>query len=92
MPQAKVTNAICNSIQGLVDKQRALCNIRPDAMLAITRGAENAVTECQWQFRKERWNCSLGVNTTSLELGNNLPLGEWLAGKSSDLRRCGLQM
>ena len=69
-------NVICNNIAGLVTEQRAICHTRPDAMVSIGEGAERALTECQWQFKNMRWNCSLSQNTSSLELGNNLITGK----------------
>lgn len=67
---------ICNHIRGLSARQKTICHTRPDAMVAIGKGARKAVEECQWQFRTSRWNCSLRSNTSSLELGNSLQLGE----------------
>lgn len=70
-------NVICNNIPGLVNKQRAICHTRPDTMVSIGQGAERALTECQWQFKNMRWNCSLSENTSSLELGKDLKTGEY---------------
>lgn len=68
-------NVICNNMLGLVNKQVDICQKRPDVMVSISEGAEAALNECQYQFRKNRWNCSLPENSTSLQLGNNLKTG-----------------
>nr|CDI40109.1 WNT2 protein [Glomeris marginata] len=49
---------ICDSIPGLVRRQRHLCQRNPDVMLSLGRGAKTGVAECQFQFRDQRWNCS----------------------------------
>lgn len=70
-------NVICNNIPGLVTKQRSICNTRPDAMVSIGQGAEQALAECEHQFKNMRWNCSLrSSNVSSLQLGTNLRVGE----------------
>lgn len=69
-------SVICDNMPGLSNAQMDFCKMRPDAMVAVGKGARSAVEECQWQFKTSRWNCSLGEDTTNLELGNNLPLGE----------------
>ncbi|XP_041348365.1 protein Wnt-7b-like [Gigantopelta aegis] len=51
-------NIICNKIPGLAPKQRAICRGRPDAIVAIGEGAKLGHTECQFQFRNLRWNCT----------------------------------
>lgn len=52
-------NVICNRIPGLAPRQRAICQRRPDAIVAIGEGAQKAVQECRFQFRNGRWNCTL---------------------------------
>ncbi|XP_044198742.1 protein Wnt-16 [Thunnus albacares] len=44
----------------LSPKQRELCRKKPFLLPSIQDGARLAVTECQSQFRHERWNCSTG--------------------------------
>ncbi|XP_050414661.1 protein Wnt-7b isoform X2 [Patella vulgata] len=51
-------NIICNKIPGMAPKQRAICRSRPDAIVSIGEGAKLGLTECQYQFRLMRWNCS----------------------------------
>ncbi|XP_064606530.1 protein Wnt-7b-like isoform X2 [Liolophura sinensis] len=51
-------NIICNKIPGLAPKQRTICQSRPDAIVAIGEGAKLGISECQYQFRNKRWNCS----------------------------------
>uniref|UniRef100_A0A3Q3MD58 Protein Wnt n=1 Tax=Labrus bergylta TaxID=56723 RepID=A0A3Q3MD58_9LABR len=42
----------------LSHKQRELCRKKPFLLPSIQDGARLAVSECQSQFRHERWNCS----------------------------------
>ncbi|KAJ1095045.1 hypothetical protein NDU88_000216 [Pleurodeles waltl] len=64
---------ICSRIPGLSPRQRAFCHSRPDAMVAIGRGAHLAAEECQHQFQHHRWNCTaLGDRTL---FGQELKLG-----------------
>lgn len=68
------TNIICNKIPGLAPRQRALCQSRPDAIIAIGEGAQRGLNECQYQFRYGRWNCSaLGEKTV---FGQELRVGQ----------------
>lgn len=39
-------------------KQRRLVRENPGVLQAISRGANQAIAECQYQFRNRRWNCS----------------------------------
>uniref|UniRef100_S4R9N1 Protein Wnt n=1 Tax=Petromyzon marinus TaxID=7757 RepID=S4R9N1_PETMA len=57
-------NIICNKIPGLAPRQRALCQSRPDVIIVIGEGAQLGISECQYQFRFGRWNCTaLGERT-----------------------------
>ena len=57
--QAVSTGGIlCDNIPGLIGKQRRMCRLHQDAMISIRKGAKEGVKECQFQFRKHRWNCS----------------------------------
>ena len=49
---------ICDNIPGLIGKQRRMCRDHQDAMVSLGKGALEGVNECQFQFRKHRWNCS----------------------------------
>ncbi|KAM9328103.1 protein Wnt-16 [Pholidichthys leucotaenia] len=42
----------------LSPKQRELCRRKPFLLPSVRDGARLGVTECQSQFRHERWNCS----------------------------------
>ena len=48
----------CLRIGGLSPRQTKFCQLYPDHMASIGRGARMAIAECQWQFRYRRWNCS----------------------------------
>uniref|UniRef100_A0A1A7X023 Protein Wnt n=2 Tax=Iconisemion striatum TaxID=60296 RepID=A0A1A7X023_9TELE len=47
----------CSSLR-LSSQQRELCRRKPFLLPSVRDGARLAVTECQTQFRLERWNCS----------------------------------
>ncbi|XP_046384903.1 protein Wnt-10a-like [Ischnura elegans] len=49
---------LCRSFPGLTREQLALCRRAPEATAAAIQGLQLAVSECQFQFRKHRWNCS----------------------------------
>ncbi|GAV05665.1 hypothetical protein RvY_15760 [Ramazzottius varieornatus] len=48
----------CQSIEGLVDHQIALCRKNPQIFAKVEDAAQMALKECQHQFRSERWNCT----------------------------------
>ncbi|XP_065163036.1 protein Wnt-1 isoform X1 [Atheta coriaria] len=49
-------------------KQRRLARENPGVLVAIAKGANMAIHECQYQFRNRRWNCS----TRNFLRGKNL--------------------
>ncbi|GLG97887.1 Protein Wnt [Gryllus bimaculatus] len=49
-------------------KQRRLVRDHPGVLLAVVKGANQAIGECQFQFRNRRWNCS----TKNFFRGKNL--------------------
>lgn len=49
-------------------KQRRLARENPGVLMAVARGANQAIAECQHQFRNRRWNCS----TKNFLRGRNL--------------------
>ncbi|KAG5328586.1 WNT1 protein, partial [Acromyrmex charruanus] len=49
-------------------KQRRLARENPGVLMAVSRGANQAIAECQHQFRNRRWNCS----TKNFLRGKNL--------------------
>ncbi|XP_054282469.1 protein wingless [Macrosteles quadrilineatus] len=49
-------------------KQRRLARENPGILVAVSKGANQAILECQWQFRNRRWNCS----TKNFLRGKNL--------------------
>ncbi|XP_029463865.1 protein Wnt-7b-like [Rhinatrema bivittatum] len=64
---------ICSRMPGLSPRQRAFCQTRPDAMVAIGIGAHMSTEECQFQFQHSRWNCTaLGERTL---FGQELKVG-----------------
>ncbi|CAH1277342.1 WNT7B [Branchiostoma lanceolatum] len=67
-------NIICNRIPGLVPRQRAICQTRPDLIVAIGEGAQMGIDECRYQFRHSRWNCT-GMDNDNV-FGRELRIGE----------------
>ncbi|XP_072027500.1 protein Wnt-7b-like isoform X3 [Amphiura filiformis] len=65
-------NVICSKIPGLTPRQRAICQSRPDAIIAIGEGAERGIQECRFQFRNGRWNCTAPGHKETL-FGEELP-------------------
>ncbi|XP_075213150.1 wnt family member 1 wingless isoform X2 [Lycorma delicatula] len=49
-------------------KQRRLVRENPGVLVAVSKGANQAILECQFQFRNRRWNCS----TRNFLRGKNL--------------------
>ncbi|CAH1788770.1 unnamed protein product [Owenia fusiformis] len=50
-------NSICRKSKRLAGKQREICKKEPEIVREVANGAKLALKECQWQFRKRRWNC-----------------------------------
>ena len=51
-------------INGLSSGQKKLCMLYTDHMMHVGRGARNGISECQFQFRNNRWNCSTVEDST----------------------------
>ncbi|CAI5441912.1 unnamed protein product [Caenorhabditis angaria] len=49
----------CKSIKGLTRRQIRFCKKNIDLMESVKNGALAAHGECQFQFHKRRWNCTL---------------------------------
>jgi wingless-type MMTV integration site family protein 1 len=49
-------------------KQKRLVLENPGVLVAVAKGANQAIQECQFQFRNRRWNCS----TRNFLRGKNL--------------------
>lgn len=49
-------------------KQRRLARENPGVLVAVSKGVNQAILECQFQFRNRRWNCS----TKNFLRGKNL--------------------
>uniref|UniRef100_UPI00358EAD04 protein Wnt-7a-like isoform X2 n=1 Tax=Myxine glutinosa TaxID=7769 RepID=UPI00358EAD04 len=81
-------NIICNKIPGLSSRQRAICQSRPDAMVFIGKGAQLGISECHFQFRHGRWNCSaLGERTV---FGQELKVGSREAAFANAVTAAGI--
>ena len=55
---------LCQQITGLSSGQKKLCMLYTDHMMHVGRGARNGITECQFQFRNHKWNCSTVEDST----------------------------
>lgn len=49
-------------------KQRRLVRDHPGVVVAVAKGAKQAISECKHQFKNRRWNCP----TKDLNRGRNL--------------------
>ncbi|GMT15031.1 hypothetical protein PFISCL1PPCAC_6328 [Pristionchus fissidentatus] len=49
----------CKDLKGVSKRQLRFCRRNPDVVPSIAIGAFNAYSECQYQFKKRRWNCTL---------------------------------
>lgn len=59
-PELMEARAICGSLPGhLVRHQLEVCVSNPTAIFSIADGARRGINQCQYQFRHERWNCSI---------------------------------
>ncbi|CAH1975474.1 unnamed protein product [Acanthoscelides obtectus] len=56
--QLAFDTTVCRTVAGLTRAQLALCKRQPDAAAAAFEGLQQAVQECQHQFKNHRWNCS----------------------------------
>ncbi|KAJ3648840.1 hypothetical protein Zmor_020612 [Zophobas morio] len=59
------SEVFCSRIPGLTSRQRDMCRSSPDAMVAVGDGIRLATSECKYQFRHHRWNCTGIDNPTS---------------------------
>ena len=66
--------SICQHLPGLVQQQVSVCQSHPDTIRSVSDGARRGITECQYQFRNERWNCST-VNDADIPFGYTIKRG-----------------
>ncbi|XP_076335757.1 protein Wnt-5b-like [Tachypleus tridentatus] len=59
------TQPLCSQVSGLSKGQFKLCLLYYDHIPFIARGANLAISECHFQFRNRRWNCTSITNTTN---------------------------
>ena len=79
-------NIICNKIPGLAPRQRTICQSRPDAMVAVGEGVKLGFGECRYQFRLNRWNCTMDESISAASkslLGTVHVIGQYNSGKYS---------
>jgi hypothetical protein len=57
----------CEIIPHLNKRQKKICNKNSDLVEIVGKGIkEYGISECQFQFRYQKWNCSTFVNDSSL--------------------------
>ncbi|CAB3404590.1 unnamed protein product [Caenorhabditis bovis] len=65
----------CKSLKGLTRRQMRFCKKNIDLMDSIRGGALAAHAECQYQFHKRRWNCTL-IDPVTYEVISDVFLNE----------------
>lgn len=53
------SNSWCDKAPGLSESQRKLCKRVPGLQIAIKKGIEKGISECEREFKWNRWNCTL---------------------------------
>lgn len=71
----KAQPSICKHLKGLNRKQIRFCRRNIEQMDSVRAGAQAAYGECQYQFHKRRWNCSL-IDPVSKEVFGDMILRE----------------
>ncbi|XP_002737259.2 protein Wnt-4 [Saccoglossus kowalevskii] len=56
-------------LPGLINRQIQVCKRNVEVMNSVAEGADMAISECQYQFKNRRWNCSTvdSISGTSLK-------------------------
>ena len=79
---------ICLTIPSLNAQQKALCRQLPKAMNVLVNATLAYTNECNWQFRKDRWNCSAGgIPIFANKIAFN---SEWVAGMGRNASRAAI--
>ena len=50
---------ICTQMTGLERRQKRVCRQHLTMMAGVMKAANMSITECQFQFKDRRWNCSM---------------------------------
>ncbi|CAJ0572342.1 unnamed protein product, partial [Mesorhabditis spiculigera] len=64
--------SFCKELKGLNKRQMRFCRKNVGLMDSVRRGAQSSYTECQYQFHKRRWNCTLIDPLTHKVIGDVL--------------------
>uniref|UniRef100_A0A915EEQ8 Protein Wnt n=1 Tax=Ditylenchus dipsaci TaxID=166011 RepID=A0A915EEQ8_9BILA len=67
---AKKAAAVCRNLPGLNRRQIKFCRRNLESMESIRIGAREAYSECQYQFHKRRWNCTMIDPETNTVFGD----------------------
>ena len=85
-PVEKYKKLPCSQLRGLSKGQTQLCFLYPDHISHIGRGARLGVSECQWQFKNRRWNCS-AVDDSNV-FAPVLTIGKWISNWTWQIEYC----
>lgn len=55
----EASEAACHRVPGLSNHQRNICRSNPGLIWALVDGTQLGFYECVYQFKDERWNCSI---------------------------------
>ena len=72
MIEEKLSKLACNELKGLSKGQMQICHLHKDHIPFVGRGARMGISECQWQFKKSRWNCTISDEHDSILTKGNL--------------------
>lgn len=56
----------CDRLSGLNRRQKRICYNTTETMDAVREGAMMTISECQHQFKTNRWNCPVANNSTNV--------------------------
>lgn len=62
--------SLCKMLPGLNRRQLKFCRRNIDTMESIKNGAKDSYHECQFQFQKRRWNCTMIDPLTNTVFGD----------------------
>ncbi|XP_023338432.1 protein Wnt-16 [Eurytemora carolleeae] len=49
---------VCLNMPGLIDQQKKMCTKWPETVQSVPFGTKQGLIECEYQFRRDRWNCT----------------------------------
>ncbi|XP_014677720.1 PREDICTED: protein Wnt-16-like [Priapulus caudatus] len=61
LPGQDNIDEMCAQYPGLVTQQLQVCREKPHTFPYVSEGARRGIVECQYQFKYERWNCTVNA-------------------------------